>query len=385
MNEDPVIVLAATTRGWASRLRAHAADHGGVLIRATVLRPEDALAERSAVVLLDDVTSFLTPAFVAQLQDQGRAVLGLYDPGDSQGKGDLVEAGVDALVASDCQPDELVTQIRNLASRHPEDRVARPAARPSAVAPSTSRIVGVVGPQGGVGVTEVALEVAAVLAASDLPTALVDVDELEPGLAQRLGLPVHPNLHTALHAVEHTRTVDEHLHPIATRRPLHVLPGMAAPQDWQTVAQGSPAKLLDALSARHRAVVLDLGHALPLVEGPTGARFGRAVDLVSRCDDLLLVLRPTPVSISRGIALVARLQAHSRRLHLVLNQTDRDRFVRDEAVGELQRATGIHTVHLLSADPAVARAGWQGSRAGRGRFRRDVGQMVATLGLAGAG
>lgn len=71
MRPDPVVVLAATPRGWAADLRAHAADHGGVVIRATVLTPEDALAEQCDVVLVDDVTSFLSPTFVATLRSQG--------------------------------------------------------------------------------------------------------------------------------------------------------------------------------------------------------------------------------------------------------------------------------------------------------------------------
>lgn len=380
MIPDPVVVVAATPRSWASDLRAHAADHGGVVIRATVLTPEDALAEQCGVVLVDDVTSFLTATFVAQLQSLGRAVLGLYDPGDSQGKSDLVDAGVDALAPADINPGDLVVQVARLASRSPADR---PAPRPGPERRGAAgRLVGVTGPPGGVGVTEIAIELAARLAVGGVSTALVDADELAPSHAQRLGLPLHPNLRTALYAVEHSKPIARCLHPLATRRPLTALTGMAVSDDWGAVPPSAPGKLVTALAATHGAVVVDLGHCLPRSDGATGLRFGHALGLVGCCTDLVVVAAPTPMAVTRAIEMVARLRPAARRVHLVLNRVGPDRYVRDESVAELRSATETPVVHQVAEDAKVGRAAWQGGRVHRGRFTADVGQVVRDLGWA---
>lgn len=383
MIDDPVVVMAATPRGWAGQLRAHAADHGGVVIRATVLTPEDAIAEQCDVVLVDDITSFLTPAFVGRIQDLGRAVLGVYDASDTQGKSDLVDAGVDALVDSDSDPATLAAHVLRLASRAPQDRPPpRPAPTPQRH--ERGRMIGITGPGGGVGVTEVALELAAALAADRVSTVLVDADELAPSLAQRLGVAVHPNLHTALRVVERSCTPAGCVQPLATRGPLHVLSGMAAGEDWHGVRSTALAALVEALSGEYGAVVVDLGHCLPPVEGPTGMRFGNANSLVPYCDDVVLVTSPMPTGVARAIDLASRLGASRRRCRLVLNRVGADRFVRDECVNELIAATGIPYVHVLTEDPRVPRAGWQGGRVARGRFRAGIRELVDRLGTSAA-
>jgi MinD-like ATPase involved in chromosome partitioning or flagellar assembly len=381
----PVVVLAATQRGWAARLRAHAADHGGLRIRATVLTPEDALAERSAVVVVDDITSFLTAGFVAALHDQGRAVLGLHGPGDDAGRGALLDLGVDAVCDAEADAEVLLGHLARLAAQPPEDRgPARP--RPAS---TPGRIVGVVGPPGGVGVTEVALELAAAGAAaapSRAPSpsaALVDLDELAPCLAQRLGVPVFPNVHTAADHVDRGRPPAGALHLLGDRRPLGVLPGVAADEDWAALRPGSAPEVLAGLAAAAPLVVVDLGHAPARAEGPTGWRLGHALAAAAVCHDLVVVAAPAPTAVARTLALVARLQPVRGRLHLVLNRVGRDRFARGEARHELERVVGV-PAHLLRADDAVAEAAWRGARVGRGPFRRDVAALADRLRLTAA-
>ncbi len=380
MIQDPIVVVAATPRGWAGRLRAHAADHGGVVIRATVLTPEDAIAEQCDVVVVDDVTSFLTVEFVRRLQHLGRGVLGIYDADDTQGKSELVDVGVDALAEADSDEEALVQHVQRLARRQPQDRVLPPPRTPISATAGRSRMIGVAGPGGGVGITELALEIAATLASADVPTVLVDGDELQPSLAQRLGIALHPNLHTALRGLEQDTGVQACLQPLATRQPLYVLPGMAAGEDWYTVRAGALAGLADGLRHHHRAVVVDLGRCLPPADGPTGRRLGNARGLAEQCDDVVVATAATPTAISRCINLVSQLLPLDCPLHLVLNRIGVDRYVRDEAVAELRRATGAPRVHMISEDQRVARAGWQGSRVGNGRFRRQVSSFVGELG-----
>ena len=374
MITDPVVVFAATPRGWAGRLRAHAADHGGLLVRATVLTPEDAKAEQCAVVLVDDITSFLTPGFVRELQELGRAVLGVYDPADAQGKGDLIDAGVDAVIEIDADTSAFVAQLTRLATVHPDDRPPRPEPQPTTT--PDGALIGVTGPGGGVGVTEVAIELAANLAMSSLPTALVDVDESAPSLAQRLHIALHPNLHTASALVERSRPLDAVLQPLATRQPLSVLAGVTAAEDWQTLRPGAVEGVTDGLRREHRAVVLDLGHLPATLEGSTGLRFGHSRTMAHRCDAIVVVTTPTPVALARTIELLGAIQGARNRTHLVLNRVGRDRYVRDEAVAELREASGATVVHLIGEHDAVSRAAWQGCRVARSPFRRDVADVV---------
>src|SRR5918998_3612317 len=77
--DEPVIVVAASPRDWANRLRHHVADRGGARIRGTVLHCEDAVAESYDVFIADDTTSFLTRRLVTRLHGQGRLVLGVYE------------------------------------------------------------------------------------------------------------------------------------------------------------------------------------------------------------------------------------------------------------------------------------------------------------------
>ncbi|WP_370327612.1 CpaE family protein, partial [Euzebya sp.] len=294
--------------------------------------------------------------------------------------------GAAALLAADVEVDELLARVQALAVARPEDRIAAaPPTEPVGVRPG--RVVGVAGPVGGAGVTELALEVAAQLAAAGRPTVLVDADELSPSLAQRLGLPVHPNLHTAVRAVARSAPVDGCLHPLASRHALSVLPGMATADDWHTVRADDVVHLLGRLRSTGHTVVVDLGHCLPRAEGPTGMRFGHGRALAAHCSDLVVAATPTPTVLARTIDLVAELtaapgapRAARCRLHVVLNRTGTDRYVTAESVGELRRAVGASTVHVIGEDPRVPRAAWQGARVGRGRFRRQVRDLVEAAG-----
>ncbi|MEE8600367.1 AAA family ATPase [Euzebya tangerina] len=380
MTPDPVVVFAATPRGWAGRLRAHAADHGGLLVRATVLTPEDARAEQCDVVVVDDITSFLTRRFVRDLHDSGRSVLGVYDPGDTHGKGELIDAGVDAVIEIDADTTAFVAQLSRLAAVHPDDRPPRP--EPIQRPRADGRLIGVTGPAGGVGVTEVAVEVAATLAATNRRTALVDLDESGPSLAQRLGLALHPNLHTATTLLEQSEPMRGVVQPLTNRQQLNVLTGMPSGEDWETIRPGAIERVTDQLRHDHQVVVTDLGHLPATVEGATGLRFGHARVLAHRCDVVLVVTAPTPVAIARTMSLLAALDTVRQRTHLVLNRVTRDRYVRDEAMMELSRAVGGVGVHTIAEHAGVGRAAWQGGRVTRGPFRRDVRALVGQLGVA---
>lgn len=375
---DPFVVLAATPRGWAAHLHAHATDHGGVAVRATVLTAEDARSEHCDVMVVDDITSFLSPSLVAELHQRGRAVLGVFDPDDPEGRTGLVEAGVDGLVPADADPSEIAASIRGLAGGRPRP-VATPPRRVAAGAPALgTRVIGVTGPTGGVGVTEVAVELAALIGMAGQPTVLVDADEMAPAVAQRLGLPLQPGVLAAVDAARRSADVTAGLHPLTRRQPLTAIPGMTMPQDWAHVPDGGLQELVGAL-AGDRSCVIDLGHCPEQVED--GRRFGHAAAVAARCTDLVLVTAPSPIAIARTLSLAGRIPRAHDSLHVVLNRVDDDRFVRDEAVAELQASLGMREVHCLAEDRRVGRAAWQGERVRRGRFRRDLAAAARSWGL----
>lgn len=374
---DPFVVLAASPRGWSAALQAHAADHGGVVVRATVLTESDARSEDGDVLVVDDITSFLTPALVRDVHEAGRTVLGVYDPDDPRGKGDLVDLGVDALVAADADVEELVATIRGLARAGVQPRTSPLDRAPAGVVALGHRI-GVVGPPGGVGVTELAIEVAAVLAAHGRRTILLDADETAGALAQRLALPLHPNLLGAIDADRRGESVLAGLHPLSRRHRLAALPGMAATEDWQHVPDQALVGLGLRLASASDVVVADLGSAPAQVQGPAGPRPGHGTALAASCDDLLLVCQPTPVSIGRALGLRRRLP--DRPFHVVLNRTPRDRFVVRQARAELCQGFGVAEVHVLPEDSRVGEAAWQGERVRRGPFGGQVAGLLDRLG-----
>ena len=162
------IAIAATGRDWALGLHRFVADHGGARVRVRVMHPEQALEESYDVLVIDDVTSFLSAHFVQQVQKRDRKVLGVFD--ESAGEQRLRKLGVNAVMRADAEPEAFVAAIVNLAAqRNVDEEFAELIAdlHSEEAAPgesTTARIVAVAGAGGGVGATEVAVAVAADLA-----------------------------------------------------------------------------------------------------------------------------------------------------------------------------------------------------------------------------
>ena len=208
------VALAISAREWPDRIHRFLADHGGARVRAQVLTPDDAVAEDYQVLIIDDISSFLTPRLVAEIQRKRRQVLGVFDPADSpDAKESLQDCGVDQVIAADATADEFVVALRAMAILGPEhdsfeneSEEARPG-RPQ---------VWVVGaPPGGCGATEVSISLAAQFARYG-SVALVDLDDVAPAVAQRLGLALIPNLRSAIDVITHRQGSLE-LDPAAIR------------------------------------------------------------------------------------------------------------------------------------------------------------------------
>lgn len=396
---EPTIVLAASPRPWAQRLRAHVADHGGARIRATVLRGADALGEDCDVLMADDVTSFLTAALVEDLHRLRRRVLAVHEPGDERGRREVLEMGVDGVVAADAATPDLLEAAAGLAreavlvrsldgpSQHEDRRVgasARQPDRPRDVAadgaPRDGALVAVAGSGGGVGTTEVAIELARRLCAGR-PVALVDGDDGAPGMAARLRLPLHPNIHVAVDAVVHRRgAVGAALVALDHVARLVVVPGVARASDWVDLRAGDLVAVVDEL--RHdRDVVVDVGGGFEDVPVPGGAgRHAQARDVLSCADAVIVVTDASPLGIVRLVDWSVEVRALlAGPPHVVLQRAPTSRSRSGELVAEVAAHGGAASVRCAPVDDRVRRAAWNGAAVGAGPFTRAVAGLAVEV------
>ncbi len=394
---EPQIVLAASPREWAQRLHRHVADHGGGRVRATVLHPHEALAEHCDVFVADDTTSFLSRHLVSSLQHLDRRVLGVYDGDDAAGKGELLDLGVDDVIARDAPAGEFVQIIAALAQGAGSDEFTRMVAalEPAATAPpelgpttaKIGRLLAVGAPPGGCGATEVALALAAAAGRHGHRTVLVDADETAPALAQRLGVRPYPNLRSAVAAVEHHDGIlEDSLVP--TQAGFAVLPGLSAPRDWTHVRPSEVTDVAERLLSLPVDVIANLGSRLEDLGAHGPSRYGVSRALLARADSLLGVGLPSPVGVARLLSWLAQARSIAPRtpVRVAFNRTPPSRFRRSEVEREVRRVLNPAELTFLPEDARVTQAGWDGGVVSDGPFNRAVQPLAATmLGLHGSG
>jgi septum formation inhibitor-activating ATPase MinD len=371
MNEIEV-ALAVSARVWPDRLHRFLADHGGARVRAQVLAPEDALAETYEVLIIDDVSSFLTPRLVQELQRRQRMVLGVFDPADGQdGKERLRECGVDQVIESAASAEEFVVAVRALVALAPAQRVDE-SDEPEEMKPG-GRLIAVGAPPGGCGATEVAISIATRLTRSG-PTVLIDVDEVAPSVAQRLNLRLLPNLRTAIDVIQHQRgDLSRSLQAIGD---INVLCGLSGERDWLEIR---PIELHDVISELRVGFQFLVANVGSLLEGGPGEgeRMGLSRSVVAAADDVVGVGLGHPVSVSRTIAwsIAATSLNPDAYQSLLINRAPKSVYRRGEIRLEVARATGL-PVEFLPSDERVEAASWLGRPVASGKFRRVVDRLV---------
>lgn len=382
------LALAASARDWPDVLHRFLVDHGGARVRVTALEPEDLLVESYHVLLIDDVCSFLTPRLIQLVKARGCEVIGVYDPDEfADGKDRLLECGVADVVEASAHPDEFLRVVGRVAS------VARPATEPPPVdtAPTPAvagspKVLAVGGPPGGVGATEVSIAVAHRLSAQGR-TVVVDADEHAPSLAQRLALPLHPNVRTAIDILEHrTGMLDRVLHRVHGER-LRAMPGLASSRDWSEVRPGQVLDLVSELSRGHRFVVVNVGSRLePLGFADGIGRYGMSRAVIEAADRLVAVGQASPVGVARLLEWVATVRAlrPDRPVDVLVNRAPGDQFRRGELVEEITRTYRPASFAFLPDDHRVTAAAWDGTLVAKGGFRRAVDRWVDRFAVGGS-
>lgn len=380
---EPVVAMAATPREWGQTLHRHLADHGGARLRATVLHPDDALAEDYDVLIADDATSFLTHRLVAELGHRGRAVLGVFDPDDPAGKERLRELGVADVVERDAGPAEMLDRLHALAGELPAERASADEAQlpsPPQRRRRTGRLIAVTGVSGGAGTSEVAVTLADLAGQPRAPAALIDADDRWASLAQRLGCGLYPNIVAGVEALARGRPDPTELLQPALSDGVRLLAGTR--RDTAQVAGDEVADLAARTAETCGVAVVDAatgGHR-PAPSAVPGAQAEPSGAVLARADDVVLVADASPTGAGRVLDWLAanHLFAPSR-LRVVLNRSDAEPYRRRELTAEIARLAPVAGVWHVPADARVSRAAWDGTSVAAGPCRRALAGLLADL------
>jgi MinD-like ATPase involved in chromosome partitioning or flagellar assembly len=376
---EPEVALAFTADPWVEALHRHLSDHGGARVRSVVVEPGILREESYDVLVVGHRWAPLTRALVGDVHARGHAVLGVYDREEPASRKHLAGLGVDAIVESDAGVDGFVRAIIATAGNRPE--------RPAEPAPLADRRAGrlvVVGGPPGVGRTEVAIGVG-VACTRTHSVALVDADDVAPAVAQRLHLPIEPNLRTAIDAVEHGRGELDTCVISEPRWRLSIVAGVPNPGAWAQVRPGEVVRVIDRLADAAEIVVADGAGSLEEI-GPSGSRgrFATGRALVAEADVLVAVCDASPHGITRLLTWVveARSLAAETPMVVVVNRAPSARFRRGEIYEEITTSLGAREVVFTPYDARVSDAAWQGASVGSGGFTRSitrVGDLAATV------
>ena len=374
---EPVITIAGSQRGWASELVRFLSDFGGARLKGTVLTSTEALQTEYEVLLIDDITSFLSPRLVDRIQKSGRKVVGIFDPESSDlGRERLLTLGVDGLAPADGGPETILEIVATVAfDGLPRSRVDVARVREQT---RLGRITMVVG-------RDMAGDVAVILAgafhARQRVSMVIEVDTITPMLAQRFSLPVVPNLLTALDAHLLLRG-DVRDSFMAGPYGVTLLTGLPDPTDWHTVQAEEMVDLVETIAVMHDELILK---ASPYLEerGPVKAREGRfdaSRALLGMAAEVVCLAEPTPVGLSRTLTWSTRARSLTAApIHIVFESRNLTRFQRGELSDELLRSLAADSITWLPVDPGLERAVWNGTLAPKGPFVRTVERLGGAL------
>jgi hypothetical protein len=371
------IGAVATNRPWRARLQAHVHDHLGDVELLVLRDPELVATLELDVLLVDDSVALFEDHRLRDMIGNGLIVVGVFDPTGQNGRGEasLEALGVETRVADDLSPADLVHHIVGTS----EQRRAKPAQREANTDPtpvhdptSSTRLLVVGGPDAEDNV-ELACGLAAAAATRSLPL-LIDLNEIDPCVAARLGLRLSPNVLDAIVRV----SAGEDL-AAALARPL---PGASVAVDYDVVAgipRGADWESLDA-----HGVERVLAHALAMWDrvvacvGSRVERLGRRHDVsratLSVADEIVVAMRPTPLGLLRGLDWLVEARKIRPELPMMVLFAGRpSSYRRQEIVNLLVERVPEDALDLIEFVPTahVEKAVWQGAPVG-GSFHRAL-------------
>ena len=381
--------IVVSARDWAERLHRFLVDHGGARVRTRVLRPEDAIAEDYDVLVIDDVTLFLNRRLVQQVQAQGRSVVGVWDASNNPaGEAFLTSLGVDASIDANASADEFVRVVSAFGTAQRVAKVVEAGPDLAAGASRRGQLVVVGASSGGAGATEISVGLASSMSKVASRSLLLDGDDVVPAVAQRLGLPLHPNLRTSVDALLHQPERLGGTFHSSRRLPFDVVAGISNPQDWIELRPGDVVGLVNDEIHRRDFVVANVSARIEDLAYHGGApRYALGRALLGAADQLVVVSAPTPVGVARTLEWVAqvRLLAPHRPIHLIFNRAPKSMFKMGELTLEITRTYTPISITPIADDRRVYEAVWRGEPVGSGSFSKGIEAVAAALSAVTAG
>ena len=229
-------------------------------------------------------------------------------------------------------------------------------------------LVVVSGPRGS-GVTEVAVTLAAALAARRESVVLVDAHEVAPSVAGRLGLELEPNLRSAIDACAHglgelPATITW---PPGGAAALGVVAGFPSPVAATQVTPDDVLGVVDAVRAAPRRAW----------STPTRRpRSRRCCSAPRRPSSVWRVRAPWGSCARSSGPHSVRRRVPATPVHLAVNRAPGARYRREEIRAEIVRTLRPESITWLPTDARVEAAAWDGALVGRGPFRAAVASLA---------
>lgn len=379
---EPRLLVGATQNGWVTGLTHWVSEHGGAQLVGQALTPSDVDDVDFDVLVVDSWSSLLTRRVVDEVQRDGRVVLVLVNSERPEAEANrLTELGISLSLPVSAEAERIVSRAAEVAAvrRFIDNELEDPFPPEPEDSPSDGahRLLVVVGADG---VTEIAVNVAARLARIGRATALVDLDTVHPAIAQRLDLPILPNLLTASDHIRHGRFAVDSV--VSHSSGLDVIPGLANPREWDELSLVDAGELIDGLRERYTvtvAVVHSLLEDLAPLSGLEG-RFEVGRHTVEKADEVLIAAAGSPVGLVRTLATVSDLRNLTEApIRVIVNRMPRDGFMRSEWSQEITRTFPPESIWFLPFDPHIPKAAWDGRLLERGRFVKEVREMTDDL------
>lgn len=235
---------------------------------------------------------------------------------------------------------------------------------------------------------EIAVGLAAEFANNYGSTLLIDVDEATPMLAARLGYRLEP---TVLDAVERLYYGDGDLGSTLTQptqgsqgfTPMHLMAGIANPDDWSLLGHDRCNDLLHRASEQWANVVAMSGAQLMALPN-AGDRYGASRAAIERGDRVVGVCDPTPTGVLQILdwLIEARRLRNGSPVWIVFAGRPRAARQRADLVESITREAGtdlIAGVIFVPLGSEVERGCWEGRVVGSGRFAKSMKSLAAEL------
>ncbi len=378
---EPRVLVGASQLGWVTTLTQWVSEHGGARIVGQALTPDDVDEADFDLLVLDGWSSLLSRRLVDRVQRDGAAVLVLVNADRPEAEDNrLHDLGVSLSLPASASPEQIVGRASEVAAvRRATDQHEPTGSEPASkdAERTERRLVVLLGQDG---VTEVATNVATAFGRLGRSTLLADFDTVNPSIAQRLGIPIVPNLLTTSDLIRRGRfdTTGVVCHPAG----FAVVPGLANPREWDELTSVEAGELVSAFredfSVTLAAVHPMLEDLAPL-SGLEG-RFDVSRRLVELADEVLVVAAGSPVGLVRALITIADIRGiTSAPIHVVVNRMPGDGFLRAEWTRELIRTFTPMSLAFLPVDRGLSKAAWDGRLADRGPFAREIRRFTSEL------